>query len=165
LYHLEKTRPSAYFPERAYLNRIMMNTDKSSLPHPGGTASATPPTLAKKLGIAPDTKIRVIGSVDDEALRSALAEGQVAARGKAGAIIACVNTRTELEDAFERSIKLVLDGASLWIVYRKGKGHPINQTDVRDTGLAAGIVDVKVAAVSDQLTGLKFVRRKVSTKK
>lgn len=80
-------------------------------------------------------------------------------------IIARVNTRPELESAFERSLKLVLNGAHLWIVYRKGKGHAINQADVRDTGLAAGIVDVKIAAVSDQLTGLKFVRRRASPKK
>ncbi|MGD0912584.1 MAG: hypothetical protein ABR928_11855 [Terracidiphilus sp.] len=136
-----------------------------SLPQPGETASAPAPTLAKKLGITPDTRIKVIGQVDDEALRRALAEGQIAQRGKAGVIIARVNTRPELEAAFERSLKLVADGAHLWIVYRKGKGHAINEHDVRETGLAAGIVDVKIAAVSDLLTGLKFVRRKTAGKK
>jgi hypothetical protein len=50
----------------------------------------------------------------------------------------------------------------LWIVYRKGKGHAINENDVRDTGLAAGIVDVKIAYVSELLTGLKFVRRRTA---
>ncbi len=127
--------------------------------------TAPPPTLAKKLGITTDTKIKVIGSADDEALRGALEEGQIAAHGKADLIIARVNSRAELESAFERSLKLVADGAPLWIVYRKGKGHAINETDVRDTGLAAGIVDVKIAAVSQQLTGLKFVRRKTAGKK
>jgi hypothetical protein len=143
----------------------MIKTGKSSLPQPCKATDAPLPTLAKKLGIAPGTKIKVIGSVDDEALRSALAEGQIAARGKAGVIVARVNTRSELESAFERSLKQVLDGAHLWIVYRKGKGHLINETDVRDTGLAAGIVDVKIAFVSEALTGLKFVRRKTAGKK
>lgn len=142
----------------------MKKTATNSPSQPWKPTNAPPPTLAKKLGITRDTKIKVIGSVDDEALRSALAEGQAVARGKADVILACVNTRAELEGAFERSLKLVLDGAHLWIVYRKGKGHPINEHDVRETGLATGIVDVKIAAVSEQLTGLKFVRRKVSRK-
>ncbi|HUB51421.1 MAG TPA: hypothetical protein VL986_04700 [Terracidiphilus sp.] len=124
--------------------------------------STPPPSLAKKLGIAPDTRVRIIGKVDDALLQAAISEGQNAARGPADVIIARSNTRAELESAFERSLKLVADGAALWIVYKKGKGHAINEADVRDTGLAAGIVDVKVAAVSPQLTGLKFVRRKNS---
>ena len=106
----------------------------------------------------------MIGQVDDESLRSAIADGQIVPRGKADVIIARVNTRPELEGAFERSLKLVLAGAHLWIVYRKGKGHAINENDVRETGLAAGIVDVKIAAVSELLTGLKFVRRKTAVK-
>lgn len=129
------------------------------------TAGAPAPTLAKKLGIALHTKIKVIGQVDDEVLRSALAEGQIVAHGQAGVIIARVNNRRELESAFERSLKLVLSGAHLWIVYQKGKGHAINENDVRETGLAAGIVDVKIAAVSDLLTGLKFVKRRTAGKK
>ncbi len=138
----------------------MRNNGKSGHPQPCKATNAPPPTLAKKLGITLDTKIKVIGQVDDEALCSALAEGQIILRGKAGVIIARVKTRPELEGAIERSLKLVLNGAHLWIVYRKGKGHPINENDVRETGLAAGIVDVKVAFVSELLTGLKFVRRK-----
>lgn len=139
-----------------------MKTATNKLPQPCKATDAPPPTLAKKLGITSDTKIKLIGKVDDEALRIALAEGQMAPRGNAEVIIARVNTRPELEAAFERSLKLVLNGAHLWIVYRKGKGHPINESDVRDTGLAAGIVDVKIAAVSERLTGLKFVRRKTA---
>jgi hypothetical protein len=124
------------------------------------TLSTPPPSLAKKLGIAPCSRVKIIGKVDDALLQTAIAEGQIAARGQADVIVARSNTRAELESAFERSLNLVADGAALWIVYRKGKGHAINEADVRQTGLAAGIVDVKVAAVSAQLTGLKFVRRK-----
>jgi hypothetical protein len=140
----------------------MIKTGKNSPPQPCKVSDAPPPTLAKKLGITRDTKIKLIGAVDDEALVSALAEGQIAPRGKPDVIIARVSTRTELESAFERALKLVLEGAQLWIVYRKGKGHAINENDVRDTGLAAGIVDVKIAYVSELLTGLKFVRRRTA---
>lgn len=146
-------------------NERMMKIGMNGLPQPGKAADAPSPTLAKKLAITPDTTIKVIGQVDDEALRNALAEGQIVARGKAEVIIARVNTRPELAAAFERSLKLALSGAHLWIVYRKGKGHAINEHDVRETGLAAGIVDVKIAAVSELLTGLKFVRRRTAAKK
>ena len=124
------------------------------------TISTPPPSLAKKLGIAIDARVRIIGAIEDPALEAAIAEGQPATRGRADVIIACCNTRAELESAFDRSLKPVAEGAALWIVYKKGKGYAINEADVRQTGLAAGIVDVKVAAVSDKLTGLKFVRRK-----
>jgi hypothetical protein len=35
----------------------------------------------------------------------------------------------------------------------------MNENDVRRIGLEAGLVDVKVCAVSDVWSGLKFVRR------
>jgi len=38
-----------------------------------------PPSLAKKLGIAADTVVRMIGAVDDDALRGALATAKVCA--------------------------------------------------------------------------------------
>src|ERR1700750_2640129 len=41
-----------------------------------------PPSLAKKLGITPETTVRMIGPVDDLVLKSALAEGKaVSQRG------------------------------------------------------------------------------------
>ena len=119
-----------------------------------------PPTLAKKLGIEPAFKIRILGTIDDDALQQALAESQPVTRGSAALVIARVNTLTELNLAFEKTRKLLAEGVPIWIVYRKGPAHPINESDVRSTGLAAGIVDVKVASVSRQLTALKFVKRK-----
>jgi hypothetical protein len=48
----------------------------------------------------------------------------------------------------------------IWFIYPKGKGHALSENDVRSAGLAAGIVDTKVAAVSPTLTGLRFVLRR-----
>jgi len=50
----------------------------------------------------------------------------------------------------------------LWISWpKKSSGVPTDLTEniVRETGLAAGLVDVKVCAVTDVWSGLKFVRR------
>jgi hypothetical protein len=71
-----------------------------------------------------------------------------------------VNTHAELKSAFKRAGESVKDGVAIWIAYRKGPGHAISESDVRSAGLATGIVDVKVASVSAQLTTLKFVKRK-----
>ena len=119
-----------------------------------------PPTLAKKFGLAPASTVRIIGRIDDEALRQALSEARRVATGPAELILARVNTAVELKAAFIKTADLLSRGVPIWIVYRKGPGHAINESDVRSTGLAAGVVDVKVASVSPQLTALKFVKRK-----
>jgi hypothetical protein len=121
-----------------------------------------PPTLAQKLGIAPGGAARVLGTVDDEALLNALKDARRVTRGAVDVIVARVNTPAEIGDAWKKAAAQAANGAALWMVYAKGRGHAINEADVREAGLAAGFVDVKVAAVSAQLTALKFVRRKAT---
>jgi hypothetical protein len=120
---------------------------------------APPPSLAKKLGITPESTVWVIGTIDDAALETVLGEANKRSRNGADVIVARVNTAAELKRAFKSAAKETSSGVPIWIVYRKGPGHPIGEADVRSAGLAAGIVDVKVASVSPQLTGLKFVKR------
>jgi hypothetical protein len=125
---------------------------------------APPPSLAKKLGITPESTVWAIGEIDDAALESALAEARRVMRKGSGVgadvILARVNTTAELARAFKTAAKATSKGVPIWIVYRKGPGHAISESDVRETGLSTGIVDVKVTSVSPTLTGLKFVRRK-----
>jgi hypothetical protein len=145
---------------------VTLNLDARTAANWAKAILAPPPSLAKKLGITPESTVRVIGEVDDAALGSALNEARrVVRKGPAvGAdvIVAPVNTVAELARAFKTTAKATSNGVPIWIVYRKGPRHAINEADVRETGLAAGIVDVKVASVSPVLTGLKFVRRKSS---
>lgn len=119
-----------------------------------------PPSLAKKLGITPESTVWMIGMVDDAALETALGEARTIARKGSDVIVARVNTAGELARAFKSASKETSAGVPIWIVYRKGPGHAIGEADVRSAGIAAGIVDVKVASVSPQLTALKFVKRK-----
>jgi hypothetical protein len=124
---------------------------------------APPPSLAKKLGITPESTVWAIGEIDDAELESALAEARRVMRKGSGVgadvILARVNTTAELARAFKTAAKATSKGVPIWIVYRKGPGHAISESDVRETGLSTGIVDVKVTSVSPTLTGLKFVRR------
>jgi hypothetical protein len=124
------------------------------------TLLTAPPTLAKKLGLARASTVWVMGTIDDGALQLALAEARQIATSPAELIVARVNTPAELRAAFRKSANLLASGVPIWIVYDKGPGHAINESDVRSTGLAAAVVDVKVASVSPQLTALKFVKRK-----
>jgi hypothetical protein len=118
------------------------------------------PSLAKKLGIAAESAVWVIGEIDHAALEKAIGEAGVVGRKDANVILARVNTPAELSRAFQSANKETSNGVPIWIIYQKGPGHPINESDVRGAGLAAGIVDVKVASVSAELTALKFVKRK-----
>ena len=44
----------------------------------------------------------------------------------------------------------------IWIVYPKGAGKPIGETEIRDTLRRVGLMDTKVASVSEVLTTLRF---------
>jgi hypothetical protein len=124
------------------------------------TLTSPPPDLAKKLGIKPESNVRMIGRVDDEALKKALSRaGSVSERG-GDLIIARVETLSELSAAFMKAATELGRGASIWIVYRKGKSHPLGEAHVRAAGLAAGLVDTKVASVSETLTALRFNKRR-----
>jgi hypothetical protein len=118
-----------------------------------------PPTLAKKLGISPDTVVRVVGVVDDDALEAALSAAKAVAEKNADVILARVNTPDELAHALRATAKQLATRVPIWFIYPKGRGHALTENDVRSMGLASGIVDTKVAAVSATLTGLRFVRR------
>jgi hypothetical protein len=69
---------------------------------------------------------------------------------------------TALKKEFPRAAKSLAPAGMLWVSWpKKSSGVPTDLTEniVRQIGLAAGLVDVKVCAVTDIWSGLKFVRR------
>jgi hypothetical protein len=69
---------------------------------------------------------------------------------------------TALKREFGRITKNLAPAGMLWVSWpKKTSGVPtdLNENIVRDIGLASGLVDVKVCAVTDVWSGLKFVRR------
>ncbi len=111
-----------------------------------------PPTLAHKLGIGADARVRVIGPVEDAALIQALAGRVAAANEAAGLSIAVVRDAAALRHALERHDPQ----GPLWLVYAKGPTSPFGEAAVRDLMRAAGYIDVKVSAVSDRLSATRF---------
>jgi hypothetical protein len=134
---------------------------------------APQPTLAGKLGINGQSRILVLGSLSGPELEAAVGQAasvhylswpgdtrQEPAGQQFNFVLACVRRLGELEDAAAFCVREVPHGVPVWIVYAKGAGKPVTETDVRATLLADGFVDSKVASVSATHTGFKFTRRK-----
>jgi hypothetical protein len=74
----------------------------------------------------------------------------------------------DLARQFPRLASALADQGTLWISWPK-KASPLagdlDENVVREIGLSTGLVDVKVCAVDDDWSGLKFVRRLVNREK
>lgn len=77
-------------------------------------------------------------------------------------IILFADSQTMLKTEFSRAARKLVHNGMLWIAWpKKASGIVTDLSDntVRDIGLAAGLVDVKVCAINDVWSGLKFVYR------
>jgi len=126
--------------------------------------SGTP--LPKKLGIKPGAHVCMIAAPADvlEELDAALVDCQKSDDGKGPLDFAMVFTKSKAELArdFKRISKLLAPAGMLWVSWPKkssGVVTDLNENIVRVVGLDAGLVDVKVCAVTEVWSGLKFVRR------
>ncbi|HEY2731180.1 MAG TPA: DUF3052 domain-containing protein [Polyangia bacterium] len=121
-----------------------------------------PPSRLAKLGVKPGSRVALVGDFGfDAAFESELAEGgandgAATSRTPVDVLFYAPTTRAALARLAPLSKRLAPAGA-LWIVRPKGKDTPVTETDTRKAGLAAGLVDVKVAAFSATHTAAKFV--------
>jgi hypothetical protein len=77
-------------------------------------------------------------------------------------------SRAELAKEFPRIAKVLAPAGMLWVSWPKktsGVASDLDENAVRGIGLDAGLVDVKVCAVTEIWSGLKFVRRVKDRKK
>lgn len=73
-----------------------------------------------------------------------------------------VKSRRELKQSFPRCAAKLAPSGMLWIAWPKkasGVTTDLNENIVRDIGLKEGLVDVKICAINDVWSGLKFVIR------
>ena len=126
--------------------------------------SGTP--LPKKLGIKDGFRVCFVAAPSEvlSELKAALASCEAVPNGKASVDFAMVFTKskTELTKEFRRVSKSLTPAGMLWVSWPKkssGVATDLDENIVRDIGLAAGLVDVKVCAVTEVWSGLKFVRR------
>lgn len=125
--------------------------------------SGTP--LPKKLGIKSGFRVLLLNTPADvrSELREPLAECMVAKQGAAlDFAMLFSKSSTELNREFWRIATLLAPAGMFWVSWPKKSSGVMTDLDenvVRLVGLDAGLVDVKVCAVTDVWSGLKFVRR------
>lgn len=116
-----------------------------------------PPSLAKKLGISPASQLLLIGQVEDNELKAAIAEAGTTDGKEVDLILACVKTPAELDRALKQCSASAR--SSVWIIYPKGPGKQLGESAIREQLHSRGFIDTKVASVSATLTALRFARR------
>ena len=124
--------------------------------------SGTP--LPKKLGIKDGLNVRLIDAPPDvrSELKLSLENCKRESKGALDFAILFTKSSTALRKEFPNVAEALAPAGMLWVSWpKKSSGVPtdLNENIVRDIGLAAGLVDVKVCAVTDVWSGLKFVRR------
>ncbi|MFZ0137477.1 MAG: DUF3052 domain-containing protein [Candidatus Sulfotelmatobacter sp.] len=124
--------------------------------------SGTP--LPKKLGIKAGFRARLANAPAEvrAELREALAECEMKARDNLDFAMMFTKSRAELAREFSQLAKLLAPAGILWVGWPKktsGVASDLDGNVVREIGLVAGLVDVKVCAVTEVWSGLKFVRR------
>jgi hypothetical protein len=133
----------------------------------GATAGYSGKSLATKLGIKGGVRIWLLdppGHYQD--LLGPLPDGaEIVARPEAADILhAFAPDRASLVANADFLTELPRPGAALWISWPK-KSSPLfvdlTEGGVRDILLPTGWVDVKVCAVDDDWSGLKFLRRRL----
>ncbi len=126
--------------------------------------SGTP--LAKKLGIKPASTVAVVNEPDDfRALLDPLPDDVVfrsALRGNLDMVIAFFTEKSTLQSRLPALTKAIYPAAGLWLAWPKkasGVETDITGTDIRELGLAAGVVDIKVCAIDETWSGHRFAHR------
>jgi hypothetical protein len=124
--------------------------------------SETP--LAQKLGLVPGLQMSVLHALKN--YEQLVPTFYPAMSHKLGGTLdwvhAFYSSRQMLEQEFAALKQHLAPDGQLWVSWPKkssGVTSDLDENIVREIGLANGLVDVKVAAVDDTWSGLKFVYR------
>jgi len=118
---------------------------------------------ARKLGIKPGQIICLDNSPPGWRFTNPPADiSFVGARGSADLIVSFFTSASKLSTRLPILVKRIYPEGALWIAWpRRAGGHSSDITDniVRDLALPLGVVDVKIAAIDDDWSGLRLVWR------
>jgi CheY-like chemotaxis protein len=124
--------------------------------------------LPKKLGVKTNSVVALVGAPEGfEETLGHLPAGTVVRRetgGQPDVTLWFVKSQDELRAGIEHMVTFA-EGGGLWIAWPKkasGAGSDLTQNVVRGIGLAAGLVDFKVAAIDQTWSGLRFTRRRAN---
>jgi hypothetical protein len=119
-------------------------------------------SLEEKLGLKPGMKAAILHPPAEYNLNLNGATAVERLRAPLDFIQFFSKAKSHLERNFPKLKAALTSAGSLWISWPKGSSGvstDLNEDVVRQIGLANGLVDVKVIAVDDTWSGLKFVYR------
>ena len=118
----------------------------------------------QKLGIKPGARLQFLSPPPQlPQLLGPLPTGATTTtRGKLDFALLFVELLGDLTAHFRKLRDRLESDGMLWVAWPKktsGVATDLNENIVRDVGLENGLVDVKVCAIDETWSGLKFVRR------
>jgi len=124
--------------------------------------SGTP--LTKKLGLKDQHRVAFLDLPSEvrTELKEALATCRMAKSGPYDFVQIFVKNKADLRKYFSQFSSQLEPSGILWVSWPKktsGVATDLTENEVRDIGLELGLVDVKVCAVTEIWSGLKFVIR------
>jgi hypothetical protein len=118
-----------------------------------------PRSRIDKLGVKPGLRVAVLGVDEAEFLKELRERTSDVALGKpkrgSDLVFVMMSERGQLSKLKSLQKTIKPEGA-IWVVWPKGRKE-FREDDVRAAGPAAGLVDVKVVAFSETLSGLKMM--------
>lgn len=118
-----------------------------------------PRSRVEKLGVKAGDRIGIVAFQDASFERELDGRGATPVKGRLGAGLPMVLCAFRDTDELERLRELkgaIADNGCVWALWPKGKKE-LREDHIRAAAIAAGLVDVKVMAFSDVLSGLKLV--------
>jgi hypothetical protein len=112
---------------------------------------ANPKTLADKLGVKPDQRVRLVGTRD----RELVGAGREVTSGRADIVFLVLDSPADLALIGRLQDAISPDGA-IWVIRPKGRDD-LTEGMVIGAGRDARLHDVKIARVSATRTAMKFV--------
>jgi hypothetical protein len=155
---LANVRPSVATLIDLKINRWYFNKE-----FPMAGYSGTP--LVKKLGIKPGSNIAFLNAPTDYESELDLPE-DVTINSRSGKPLdfaqLFVQNEKDLKAKFSKYAKRLKASGMIWVSWPKKSSRvstDLSENIVREVGLTAGLVDVKICAVNEVWSGLKFVYR------
>ena len=139
---------------------------------PATTAGYSGTPLPKKLGLREGIRVLFVeppeGFVDSLDLSPTIEHADEQERTALDLALLFVTTKADLHQQFGRLASRLAPAGMLWVAWPKkssGKRTDLTENTIRDFGLAAGLVDVKICAIDETWSGLKFVIRLIDRPK
>jgi hypothetical protein len=124
-------------------------------------AETTRPLL-DKLGVRPGSKVAVVNLEEPDFLDLLRGRTKDVVFGKprtpCDIVFMGASDARDLQRLKQVKSWIEPNGA-IWVIRPKGKGSPLSDTDLIEGGLAAGLVDNKIASFSDTHGAMRFVFR------